>query len=379
MLPVFGLLLVVANVGQAGLPPSERTAELQTGPRFQLELNQVSAGNWENVELRALFQKLSTQRRVAILLDRRVDPTLTIPVNIAGLPLKSCLQKIAHQASAEISIPENVVYIGPARAAGQLRTLIELRTGELQSSQIPERRRTDLRRRHAIDWADLDTPGEVLKQIVDRYQVQLQGGERIPHDLWAGCHLPDVTVAEALSLVLIQFDMTFAWRDGGTGIDLVPIPESLFVERRIKPRGRSAAESLKLVEGEFPKLKVRVEGPDVVVRGTLEEYEAVSSLLKGTSTRPAVKTRLGSLSQRSFAEIKFKRVPVRAVMKKLEESGVRFDFSQEQLKAAGIDLDQTIDLELEKATADEFLKALFEPLKLSFEIDDQTVKLTPKS
>jgi hypothetical protein len=122
-------------------------------------------------------------------------------------------------------------------------------------------------------------------------------------------------------------------------------------------------DTVKLVSTNLPELDVSAEGSELVVRGTLEQHEAVAALLNGS---PAKST------------TKFKRVPVRAVMKKLEESGVVFTYDAAKLEAAGIDLDQAIDLEVDKATADEFFQALFTPLKLAFEIDNLTVKLTPK-
>lgn len=331
------------------------------------------------MELRTLLGKLGTQRRIAIVLDRRVDPTVKVPVDIVDHSLKDSLRDIARQVTAEISIPENVVYVGPAAATGRLRTLIELRSSELQSAQIPERRRMDLRRRHSFTWQDLDSPADILQQVAERYHLTIHHPERVPHDLWGGSRLPDATAAEALSLILIQFDLTFAWQDSGQGIDLVAIPDDVAVERRTKPKGRAVADAQKLVDENLPELNARVDGSELVVRGTLEQHEAVAALLnRSTTTKPATGPKLGPLRQRVFAEIKFKRVPVRAIMKKLEESGVVFDYDAAKLTAAGVDLDQVVDLEIDKATADEFFQALFTPLKLLFVIDNLTVKLTPK-
>lgn len=377
MVPIIGLLFAVASAGQIG--SGDRLPDLLTGPRFHQELNQVTTGSWENVELRTLLDKLSSQRRVAILLDRRIDPTVKIPVDLVDHSLKDSLQEIAQRVGADVSVPENVVYVGPSSAASVLRTVIELRTSELAASTIPERRRTELRRRHTVTWQDLDSPADILKQITDHYHLTIQHPEFVPHDLWGGCWLPEATAAEALSLVLIQFDLTFAWQNGGQGIELVPLPQQVTVARRSRPKGRSMVDVQKLVGELLPEVNARVDGSDLVVQGTVEQHEAVAALFSQSGSKPPPKPpKLGGLKQRVFAEIKFKRVPVRAVMKKLEESGVTFSYDAAKLEAAGIDLDQPIDLEVDKATADEFFQALFTPLKLSFEIDNLTVKLNPK-
>jgi hypothetical protein len=402
MVTIIGLILAAAGAGQPGpVAPRERPpgaakpasptpglpkpgavappTDFLTGSKFHLELDQATSGSWTNVELRSLLNTLASERRVAILLDRRIDPTTPRPVDIVNRSLKDGVREIAAKAGAEISIPGNVIYVGPPAAAGRLRTLIELRSTELLSktNAVREIRRNESTRPQTFSWEDLDTPGDILRQIVERYHLTMRKPELVPHDLWAGGTLPGVTAAEALSLVLIQFDLTFAWIDEGQGIELVPVPERVVIERRPRAKGRTAADTLKLIAGRFPNLEAKLDGADVLVSGTLEDHEAVAALLNPSSIRKPAGPTPAPLRQRIFT-LTFKRAPVRDVMKKLEESGVVFAYDAAALTAAGVDLNQTVDLDLNKATADEFFKALFSPLKLSVEIDNLTVKLTPK-
>ena len=379
MVTIIGLFFALFSVGQVGSAPREPAAvDFLTGARFRTELDQATSGTWTNVEFRDLLNKLSVERRVAILLDRRIDPTVRVPLDIVNRSLTEGIQEIARKVDAEVSVPENVVYVGPSAAVRRLRTLIEMRTIELtaKSTPIAEKRRTDLNRRTSIAWADLESPGDVLRRVAEQFQLKIQGEDLVPYDLWAGCRLPSATAAEALSMILIQFDLTFAWKDGGKGIELVPIPETVVIERR--PRFKSkAADALKAIQEEFPNLDARLDGTDVIVKGTIEDHEAIALLLSPNRPKKPVEKGPAPLRQRTFT-LKFQRVPVRAIMAKLEESSVVFVYDAAALQAAGINLDQQIDLQLEKATADEFLKAVFSPLKISFEIDHLTVKLTPR-
>ena len=381
MVTIIGLVLAVACTGQTGssAPRDRATTEFLTGPKFQAELDKPLSGSWTNVELRTLLNKLASKAGIAILLDRRVDPTTTIPVEIVNRSLKDGLEEMARKRGAGISIPDNVVFMGPPSAVSRLRTLIELRSAELQSktNPVPERRRNSLARRHTFSWGDLDTPAEILKQIADHHQLPIRQLDRVPHDLWAGNSLPSVTAAEALSLVLIQFDLTFAWTEGGQEIELIPIPETVVVERRPRAKGRSSTDILKSVNEQFPGLAAHLDGTEVVVRGTVEEHEAVAAFLNPSTIRKPAVPGLTPLRKRLFT-LTYQRAPVRAIMKEMEKTGSIFVYDAAALSAAGIDLDQPIDLKLEKATVDEFFKALFTPLKLSFEIDNVTVKLTPK-
>jgi len=378
MVTIIGLILAISSVGQAPANGDRPAAEFLTGPKFQLELEQPTSGSWNNIELRSLFQQLSAERRISILLDRRIDPTTRLPADILNRPLKEGLQELAHKASAEISVPENLVYVGPASATRNLRTLIELRSTELHTKLVRESRRSELSKRQSFPWSDLDAPADILATIADRCHLTIRSSEQVPHDLWAAGHLPSVTPAEALSLILIQFDLTFSWIDGGDAIELIPIPAKVTVERKPRSKGRSASDILKLIATRFPGVDAQVTGGDLSVRGSVEEQEAIADLLSPTPTKKVPATpAVNPLRQRTFT-LTFKRAPVRAVMKKLEESAVVFVYDEAALNAAQVDLDQTVDLQLEKASAEEFFKALFGPLKLSFEIDNVTVRLKPQ-
>ena len=387
------LLIAIAAVGQSevGIKPARPVTEFQTGARFLTEIDRTLSASWANVELRDLLQKIGDERRVAILLDRRVDPTLQLPLNLTNSSLREGVRDLARLIGAEISVAEPVIYVGPPAAAQRLRTLIELRSGELfsRASSIPEKRRVELATKHTVAWQDLDSPTEIVQRIADRYRLKIAHLDLLPHDLWVANTLPSVTAAEALSLVLIQFDLTFAWTAGekgeaGEGIELVLVPEWPVIEQRHRVKGRTAAEALKRVRQYGPDLSektaksVTLEGSDLVVKGLLEDHEAVAALLSGSATkRPDATTGVKPIQQRLFT-LKIDRVPARVLMQKLEESEITFEYDAEQLTAAGIDLDQPIKLEVEKTSAADFFKAVFDPLRLTVEIDNLTVKLKPK-
>ena len=389
MSSVITLLIAIAAVGQTetNAKPARPVTEFQTGARFLTEIDRTLSASWANVELRDLLQKIGDERRVAILLDRRVDPTLQLPLNLTNSSLREGVRDLARLIGAEISVAEPVIYVGPPAAAQRLRTLIELRSSELSSraSSIPEKRRTELATKHTVAWQDLNSPVEIVQRIADRYRLTIGHLDLLPHDLWVANTLPSVTAAEALSLILIQFDLTFAWTGkAGEGIELVLAPERPVIEQRHRVKGRTPAEALKRVQQYGPDLSektaksVTLEGPDLAVKGLLEDHEAVAALLSGSATkRPDATTGIKPIKQRLFT-LKIDRVPARVLMKKLEESEIVFEYDAEQLAAASIDLDQPIKLEVEKASATDFFKAVFDPLRLTVEIDNLTVKLKPK-
>ena len=388
MSSVITLLIAIAAVGQAeaSAKPARPVTEFQTGARFLTEIDRTLSASWANVELRDLLKKIGDERRVAILLDRRVDPTLQLPLNLTNSSLREGVRDLARLIGADVSVAEPVIYVGPPAAAQRLRTLIELRSSELSAreSSIPEKRRVELSTKHTITWQDLDSPVEIVQRIADRYRLTIRHLDLLPHDLWVANTLPSVTAAEALSLILMQFDLTFAWTATGQGFELVSAPEWAVIEKRHRVKGRTAAEALKLVQQYGPVFSektaksVKLDGSDLVVTGRIEDHEVVAALLSGSGTkRPDAATGVKPIKQRLFT-LKIDRVPARVLMKKLEESEITFEYDAEKLAAAGIDLDQPIKLEVEKASAADFFKAVFDPLRLTVEIDNLTVKLKPK-
>ena len=85
----------------------------------------------------------------------------------------------------------------------------------------------------------------------------------------------------------------------------MPMPESVVVERRPRAKGRSATDILKAVTEQFPGLVAHLDGTDVLVRGTVEEHEAVSVFLNPSTIRKPAVPGLAPLRKRLFGRYSF--------------------------------------------------------------------------
>jgi len=372
------ILAVIAN--PIRLAAEDSSGNLQTGAKFRKELDRPFSASWSREQLRQMLKQVSSDRKIAIVLDRRTDPSFEFPIDVANKPLRSGLLDLIRAADGDISLLESTVYLGPRPAVARLRTLIELRNTDMRSKQvaIPDRRRTELLRRRAAQWNDLDSPRDILKVLSSAWSLQVDNIDLVPHDLWAEAVLPETTVTEALSVVLNQFDLTFEWTGAGTSIQLVPIPGDIRVERR-HPTKQKAADALAQIRQHFPNVDARIVNAALVINGSVEDHEAITSLLRGDTPMQATTAQSARPIRRRLFTFGVERpVPLSAVMKKLEESDIRFSYEATEFKAAGIDLDQMITVSKDKASADEFFKALFEPARIDFQIDGVTVILRPK-
>lgn len=373
-------VVFAATVGSLCAAPPERIDWLTAKP-FQQALAAPISATWENVDLRTITRRVATTRRTSILLDRRIDPSRDYEATASNQSLLGVLQDLSHRAGGQASVVGNTIYVGPPEATGKLRTLVALRQKELQldDNEIPRTRRFALTEAQTFEWNDLDRPVELLQRVAASRELKIEGLEEIPHDLWSGGVIPQASAAETLSLLLIQWDLTFGWTEHGRGIRLVPVPEHVVIAREhLPPRGVKAAQALKQWQEEFEGLTGRINAGGVVVEATLEQHEAIEQQKrpgKGGTETPKPKP----LKQERFT-LRIKDAPASSLIKKLSEPAygqLSFEYDADELKSAGIDLDRRVTFEVNNAPIEQLLKAVLEPLGVTFELDDRTVRLKP--
>ena len=152
------------------------------------------------------------------------------------------------------------------------------------------------------------------------------------------------------------------------------------IERRYPVVRNSVAETANRWKRGMPGITVEVDQQAVVVRGTLEQHEMIASGTpnrRGKSGRNPQRPQALPIQKRNFT-LTIKDVPASALIKKLEMSGMKFDFDPRQLRSAGIDLDQRIQMQVRMVDADSFFHALFDQMQIDFEIMGLTVRLKPR-
>ncbi|MFQ5733999.1 MAG: hypothetical protein ACE5KM_18835 [Planctomycetaceae bacterium] len=182
----------------------------------------------QDVPLRSVLRDISKSAKIAILLDRRIDPTHHLKLTVKRTSVLDTLQLIAKQVSAQTAVVGNVVYIGSQQRAAALNAAVKARSADLrkQTRALPIRERLRFSRRRTLHWNDLDRPRDLVRTFAGQWNFQVDGLEKIPHDLWAGCTLPSVSSLQGLSLILVQFDLTFRWKPGLKAIVIVPLAKA---------------------------------------------------------------------------------------------------------------------------------------------------------
>lgn len=364
-------------------------AEPLAGKPFEAALDKkvgVAWGGQIGNTLRDVVRQLTESQHVSIIVDRRVDPTQSIELTIPPTPLREVLAALAHRAECETSIVSNVVYVGPVDAAKKLRTLVELRSGELSKlmsnaapAKSPWRNRpVSLTKRMTFAWQDLDRPRDILQQVAVKFQIEIDGLDKLPHDLWAGASLPQMTATEALSLLLVQFGSTFEFVPDRAAIRIVPIPQRVLIERtHTIPANLSV--TLEAARKQFADAEIEQSGLKLVVRGTVEQHVDIAAWLKPGGQKPLKPAVSTPLRQRRFKSIKQDNVALGDVIKTFTDYGVKFSYDAEEFAEAGISLDKKIDINTKDASVEKLFRELFEPAGIEVTIDGESVRLRPKA
>lgn len=199
------------------------TPALHTAGGFERALTQRVTVDW-SIPLREAVRTIIKTQKVAVLLDRRIDPTQKLKLKLEKKTLLQVIDAVANAVGARTAVVGNVVYVGPPRSVAALSAALKARAVELRGlfRRLPAARRRALVGRRTLHWHDLDAPRDLLKRHAGDYGVTVDNLQRIPHDLWAGGTLPAMSITQSLSLVLTQFDLTFGWKKDARGIEIVP-------------------------------------------------------------------------------------------------------------------------------------------------------------
>lgn len=376
------------------LPTATGAEDYLTGAPFRTALNQPLGGAWTGVSLRQVLSEISRQRKVAILLDRRIDPTQELSLSPPNAALNNLIAVVAGSVGAGSATIGNVVYVGPKESADRLKLLIDLRGKELAqlASKGPwQTRFAKLKELRTLSWSDFDRPRDLLQQLATRHQLDIDNLDQVPHDLWAGNSLPQVTAVESLSLLLVQFGSTFEFLPDRAAIRIVPLPvaDVAIVEMTYQLPAVAADKTLRTLRDKFPKAMIEQDGQKLTIRTTADQHTLIAEFLKhpqtSTGTKPpAVKKPSKSSAPQSASPLSqkytltVKNAPLLEVMKTFEAKGIQFDYDRDELAAAKISLDRKVNIDVMSTTAEKILRDLLEPLGLEVMIDGDNVRLRSK-
>ena len=326
---------VVTGLLGAARDGAHATISWLTGTALQKQLAQPEDFTWSGTPLRKALRNLSRMRRVAVLIDRRVDPGQKVELVCDNMPLEAAFAEIARRRHLGLCSFGPVVYFGPVEYTARLRTLGTLRREEARRLSGAIRRKLLAAKR--LQWKDFATPRELLDQLSRQSGIEISGAELVPHDLWAGAELPPLPLVDRLTLIVGQFDLTFNISSDGKTLTLVPIPKD--------PIPKDVVPVLR----DWPKSTGR--HTDQPARAGLDQKRFTVREAKGP-----VGELIGQLAGRLKLEVRIDR---------------------EALEKSGVSLEQLVTFSVKDATVDELFRAALTPARLTFERNGNVLEIRP--
>ena len=148
-----------------------------------------------------------------------------------------------------------------------------------------------------MTWDDLTTPRELIEELARQNGVEVTGLELVPHDLWAAADLPPLPWADRLTLIAIQFDLTFTVSADGATVRLVPLPDRVAIVRSY-PGGTNPAATARKYAALAPGAEVKASAGRVYVRGLVEDQERITHPRRAVRrNRPPARTGLTATAE----------------------------------------------------------------------------------
>ena len=293
--------------------------------------------HWQRVPLRDALARLETVFDETVFLDRRVDPSQRVSLDIEAQRMEDVLTTIAAQRGLGISRLGRLIYVGPLSAAEQLRPLAALRAEEVE--RLPAGQRATLERKRPLRWPRLTEPRGLVTSLVEQRGWRVDQARRIPHDLWPAGELPELSLAEQLTVLLVGFDLTFEMRPRERVLEIVPLD--------VATLERLAWEAKPQAEG-----GLHTSQPSAV--RALRETRQVYTL-------------------------RVAEQPVRAVLQEFSRRlNWRIEIDEPAIRAAGRTVDERVSFAVENVEQDELLEALLRPAGLSFRRDEERIIIVPR-
>ena len=369
------LWLCVAWLGlhERQIPAANDRPVFVRGEEFRKAWNSPMRARLDREPLRAAMRQLCSTAKIAWMVDRRLDPDQGVSwTPEAAAPLSEFLPELLRTIQAECVVIGDTVIVGPEASIQWLRTLAEIQRTELLAKAGSAKLVQSLGRPLEVHWDDLAEPKLLVSELAQRAKASLTGAELIPYDLWGRGDLVGLTPGEAVTVLAWQYDLQFQW-EAGREATLVPLKLPVSVSRLI-PVADAKREAARV---QFPDLTTVPEGKSWRVSGRVEELEVFERWLTGgAKLLPRPRQPASDWRKRKFT-FQVENASLIDVLNGLQQQGTAILWDEKALVDAGVDLKVPLKIDLQGASAEEFLSAICDPAKLKYVITAEGATISP--
>jgi hypothetical protein len=199
---------------------------------------------------------------------------------------------------------------------------------------VPADLRTSLISKQSVTWPRLSEPRQLIGSQIEQHGWKFTNPDSVPYDLWAAGELPEMTLADQLTVLLIGFNLTFELH--------------------------ADARSIKTVQ-------LKNVGTSITDR----------AVVKRIPTPPV--TAATKRGDKQVFTLRVQEKPVRAVLQELQKRlHWAIQIEEEPIRVAGLSLDTRVSFSVENADQERLLEALLRPAGLDFRVEEDRIRIFPE-
>ena len=347
----WGIALTLVATQAVAASPGDTTT-WRTGAAFERQLQSlVPAAQWHGDPLREALASLARSHRVAVFLDRRVDPSRHLRLTVRRASLEQTLEQIANSVGLGVAVLDDVVYLGPPATTNVLPALVQRRGSERA-----------LAARFA--WPELTTPQTLIESLAREAGLQWPAAERakVPHDLWPAVDLPRQSWRQRLTVVLGGFGLTYRIANGQ--LQLTAIPSAANYTRAYRVTGAKARQLRAALAQQHPQARVTLGSGQARITGSAEVHRAASRLIAAAAGGRAPG------EAQTLLTFRVKNQSVQAVLQKLAAD---LNLTLQVTPSAQESLKTLVSLEVRDATLKELIDVIGQKAGVRAELRGTTV------
>jgi hypothetical protein len=348
----------------AQTPSSVAQSEAELRARLDLRTSISLTGS----QIRSAASAIARSGDVALALDRRVDPETPIELNAVDLPLEQVWHRLVEVAGLGYATYGPIVYVGPQATARDLNTLAALRRDEAERAPLALKAKL-LHVQETVCDAPCDVH-ELWNRLTADAGLKTVNPERMPFDLWPAIRWAPLPLVDRLTLIAVQFELTFRVDATARTITLEPTPKVVTLERSYAA-GPKPQETLTRFRSLAPEAVMKAVGAKISVVGKFEDHQR---LVAPAGAQVAIKPGVPPKAGGQVHSLRIKDVPLRALVQVLRDKHkLKIEVDDAAIAASGLSLDGHTAVDVEKVTLEQLLEQAAAPLGLTARTIGDTV------
>jgi hypothetical protein len=340
--------------------PSDEVRWLTGRDLEKANLLAISAA-WTDAPLRPRLLELSRRQRIAVFIDRRVDPTLVATFAVRNVTWEQLAWHIAERYGIGVCRIDDVYYFGPKEVCRSLPVHYQaFRRLISKSSKI---HKVDWGRKSPVDWVRLSRPADLLTQIADANGLRIVGHERISFDVWDENELPDLSLLQQFVLLVAGFDSWIELGEDGSQVTIVPFA-NLETGSLTIGSVENAKQAAQEFSAKYPACKILAVGRSLNLSGKLSDIESIQRAVIDAQ-QPVIGDHL---EHRFSLKANNKRISILRALAAQLGVELTYDPVVEHL------LDDQIEFEIE-APLEVIIAKVLEGSGLTFQLTDQFLRI----